>query len=103
MILIPAAVIDGRDSSELLLELMQRLPGFTPDWNPGLTDPGVALARIFSRYAQAVIDRLDQAPGKNKLAFLDMMGISLASAGAARAVLVFQPVDGSAGGAAAAS
>ena len=51
---------------------------------------GPALARIFARYLYAVIQRLNQAPEKNKLAFLDTLGLSLVPAQAARAPIVFE-------------
>src|SRR5262249_38766527 len=44
-----------------------------------------------ARYMQLTIDRLNQAPDKNLLAFLDMMGISLIPAKPARAPVVFRP------------
>jgi hypothetical protein len=50
------------------------------------------LLQIFARYMQVVIDRLNQAPDKNLLAFLDMLGISLIPARAARAPVVFAPL-----------
>src|SRR5262249_22226580 len=49
----------------------------------------VALAQIAGRYVQAIIQRLNQAPGKNKLAFLDLLGLSLVPATPARAPVVF--------------
>lgn len=47
---------------------------------------------------QAVITRLNKAPGKNLLAFLDTMGISLIPPEPARAPVVFQPVPRAANG-----
>jgi Baseplate J-like protein len=47
---------------------------------------------------QAVITRLNKAPGKNLLAFLDTMGISLIAPEPARAPVAFQPVPRAANG-----
>src|SRR5260370_10151053 len=47
---------------------------------------------------QSVITPLNKAPGKNLLAFLDTMGISLIPPEPARAPVVFQPVPRAANG-----
>src|ERR1039457_637991 len=47
---------------------------------------------------QTTIERLNKAPGKNFLAFLDMMGISLIPPQAARAPVVSKPVPRAANG-----
>ena len=57
---------------------------------------GAGLGSIFARYAQAVLQRLNQAPDKNKLAFLDTLGLGLVPAQAARTPLVFQLSAGAA-------
>jgi uncharacterized phage protein gp47/JayE len=90
MIVRPSVIIDGRDQDALLQELEARRAGYVPEWQPAPRDPGYALELIAARYAQAVIQRLQQAPEKNKLAFLDMLGQQLSPARAARAPLVFQ-------------
>ncbi len=59
----------------------------------GAREKGIdaALIQIFARYLHTVIQRLNQAPEKNKLAFLDLFGVSPAPGQAARAPIVFQP------------
>jgi uncharacterized phage protein gp47/JayE len=91
-------VIDPRDAEDVVELLDARSPGFIPGWSPGPEDPGRALERIAARYAQAIIQRLNQAPSKNELAFLDLLGQRLAPARAARAPIVFRLSDGVAGG-----
>jgi hypothetical protein len=70
--------IDARKASDLLRQLRSMAPYYTREW-PARddTDPGVALLRIFSTIAQGVISRLNRAPDRNFLAFLDMLGIRL--------------------------
>jgi hypothetical protein len=63
-----------------------------PEWIPEEGQPGWALLRIFARYMQTVIERLNEVPDKNLLAFLDMLGINLIPAKAARAPVVFTPL-----------
>jgi hypothetical protein len=91
-------VLDARDAARVYAELLARAPGYVPELNPRAGGPSRALFQIFARYMQAVLDRLNQAPDKNRLAFLDMLGISLIPAQAARAPVVFEVNPASAGG-----
>lgn len=84
--------LDVRTAQAIVAELMARLPGYTPNWTPAEGGPGLAVVQVFARYLQALIERLNQAPDKNKLAFLDMLGVNLLPAQAARAPVVFQAI-----------
>lgn len=86
-----APILDGRDLDAIVSDLMARLPGYVPGWKPPERGPGWALLQIFARDLRALLERLNQAPDKNRLAFLDLMGISLLPAQAARAPVVFAP------------
>ena len=90
MIVRPTIVVDGRDQDALLREMEARRPGYVAEWGPGPRDPGNGLQLIAARYLQAIINRLEQSPDKNKLAFLDMLGQRLSPARAARTPVVFQ-------------
>lgn len=85
-------VLDAGDATQVVAELKTLQPAFTPELAAGGRGATGALAQIFGKYLQAVIERLNQAPDKNKLAFLDLMGINLLPAQAARAPLVFTPI-----------
>lgn len=98
MIVRPSIIVDGRDQDALQRELEARLPGYVPEWRPGPRDPGAALQAIAARYAQAVVQRLEQAPEKNKLAFLDVLGQRLSPARPARAPVVLQLASDATGG-----
>jgi hypothetical protein len=98
MIVRPSVVVDRRDQDALLQELEARRPGYVPEWRPGPRDPGRAIEVIAARYAQAILQRLNQSPEKNKLAFLGMLGEQLSPARAARAPIVFQLTNGAASG-----
>jgi uncharacterized phage protein gp47/JayE len=86
----PTARLDERDAAEIVKGLLARRPGYVPEWKPGEKGADAAIARIFARYLYAIIQRLNRAPEKNKLAFLDLLGLSLVPASAARAPIVFQ-------------
>jgi len=85
-------VLDARDSAGVFDELRARCPAYVPEWIPVEDGMGQALLRIVARYAEVAIARLNQSPDKNRLAFLDTLGISLIPAQPARAVAVFQPM-----------
>jgi hypothetical protein len=71
-------------------------------WKPppaGQPDAGQALIGIFGRFAELVIERLNRAPDKNYLAFLNLIGASPLPPRPARVPLTFHlatgsPVDG---------
>lgn len=100
MIVRPSITVDPRDAAAILAELQARRPGYVPEWKPGSNDAGYALSLIAAKFAQAVVQRLNQAPDKNKLAFLDMLGEQPSPARAARAPIVFQLSSGVASGSA---
>lgn len=90
MIVTPTAIVDGRDQDALLGTMNSRRPGYVPEWTPGPGDAGQAIELIAARYGQAMLQRLNQALDKNRLAFLSMLGERLAPAKAARVPIVFQ-------------
>ncbi len=90
MIVKTAPLIDKRDTDAILSEFWQRRFGYVPEWNPPQGTAGRAIAEVFARYVYAILQRLNQAPDKNKLAFLDLLGERLVPASQARAPIVFQ-------------
>jgi hypothetical protein len=90
--------LDTRNTALVVAELAVLQPAYTPELQVESAGPVAALAQIFGQYVQAVVQRLDKAPDKNKLAFLDLLGVSLLPAQAARAPLVFQPIKGTGNG-----
>jgi uncharacterized phage protein gp47/JayE len=85
----PALELDSRAEHEVVQQVLRARAGFVPEWQAVDRSPGSAVARILARYLSAVIQRLNQAPAKAKLAFLDTVGVRLIPAQAARAPLVF--------------
>lgn len=77
-----------------------RAIGFVPEWDPGTTGPGRALRAVFADYIGTVLARLERAPEKNALAFLDLSGLSPAPAQSARAPMIFRMSKDAAVGAA---
>jgi hypothetical protein len=86
-------LLEERPASTLVQELLARIPGYVPGWLPAADTPGWALLQIYGRYLRALAERLNLAPDKNKMAFLEMLGINLLPAQPARAPLVFQAIE----------
>ncbi|MFL6414179.1 MAG: hypothetical protein ACJ74Y_00695, partial [Bryobacteraceae bacterium] len=75
-------------SAEVRSLLGRELPGWPVSGHKA--EAGEALVRIFGHLCGTVADRLNRAPYKNLLAFLELQGISLGAAQAARVPLTFQ-------------
>ncbi|MDQ2976073.1 MAG: putative baseplate assembly protein [Acidobacteriota bacterium] len=86
----PIARLDDRDVEQIVKDLVARRLGYVSGWLPKSKGTDAAIAGIAARYLYAVIQRLNQSPEKNKLAFFDLLGLSLVPAQAARAPIVFQ-------------
>src|SRR5690242_15583741 len=93
--------VDSRGYQDLVAgteQLAQQLSGWRPR-SDGQPDAGQALIAIFARFAEQVVDRLNRAPDKHYLAFLNLIGTTPVPPQPARVPLTFQlaansPVDG---------
>jgi hypothetical protein len=85
----PAITLDARDESRIVRDLLRGRGGYVPEWAAGDGAPATAVARIAGRYLATIVQRLNQAPAKARLAFLDTLGIRLVPAQPARTPLVF--------------
>lgn len=97
--------IDERTAEEVSRQTEDLIKLYAPAWqefDPVTGKPAgvsAALTGIFSRFAEIIIQRLNQVPQKNFLAFLDLLGASLLPPQPARVPLTFSlaagsPVDG---------
>jgi uncharacterized phage protein gp47/JayE len=85
--------LDARRAEAIVGQVLARRPGYLPGWQPHERGVDAALLWIFARYLEAILTRLNAAPAKNKLAFLDLLGIDRIPAQPARAPLVFRLAD----------
>jgi len=86
-----APLIDNRSYADLVARTTE-LAGQFSGWQPrsdGQPDSGQALIGIFGRFAEMVIERLNRAPDKNYLAFLNLIGASPTPPRPARVPLTF--------------
>jgi Baseplate J-like protein len=93
-----APPIDPRGYADVVAQT-EALAAALSAWRPpppGAVDPGRALIALFGRYAEAVIDRLNRAPEKNYLAFLNLIGTAILPPQPARVPLTFSLAGNSA-------
>lgn len=84
--------IDNRSLPDLIEQMKEMVPYYTPEWrfSPDDPDPGTALFLIFAEMFQNNIERLNRVPLKNFIAFLNMLDVSQLSAKPAHAYVTFQ-------------
>jgi len=85
-------VLDSRQAEEFVRDLLARARTYLPGWLPVEGQPGRALLQVYARYLQALAERVNRAPAKQRLAFFDLLGISLLQTQAAVAPVVFKPI-----------
>lgn len=87
--------IDKRDFEALLKEITQRVPFYTPEWKvTDERDINLAVLKIFAQMLADTIQRLNQVPNKNFIAFLDNLGVNLLPAVPARVPITFYLSNG---------
>jgi len=95
-----APLIDRRSPAEIAQQLKQLLSTYLPKSFPSpdaIPDQGVhaALMAAFVRHAELIVQRLNQVPDKNMLAFLSLLGASQLPPQPARVPLTFFLAQGS--------
>jgi len=90
-----APPVDSRAFSDVAAQTGQLLKLYA-GWSPvaQASDPGQALVGIFARLAGIAIDRLNRAPDKNFIAFLNLLGMEQLPPQPARVPLTFQLAPG---------
>ncbi|WP_370573067.1 putative baseplate assembly protein [Methanomethylovorans sp.] len=90
-----APQISQMDSETTLAEIRKKAPFYVPEWNTGdERDFGVGLSRIFANMSETIMSRLNEAPQKHFLSFLEMLNSSLIPASPARVPLTFMLSEG---------
>jgi hypothetical protein len=83
------------NSDITLQEIRNKAPFYVPEWNTeNENDFGIALSNVFSRMAEIISSRLNEAPKKHFLSFLEMINASLVPASTARVPLTFVLSEG---------
>jgi hypothetical protein len=80
--------IDDRDYPRLLSESLARISVYTPEWtNFNDADPGVTLLQLFAFMTDSLLYRANLIPERNRLKFLELLGIPLRPPAAAQGVV----------------
>ena len=87
---LPSPPIDPRRYSDLVDEMVARIPVHTPEWtNFNAADPGITLVQLFAHVTESLIYRTNQIPARNRAKFLQLLGQPLAPASAATGLVAF--------------
>ena len=93
-------IIDNRNQQKLVKQVRALAIKYCPEWKDIASiesdKQADALIQIFSRMMEIIIQRLNKAPDKNFLAFLDMVGVQLSPPHVAKAPLTFTMAVGAA-------
>jgi uncharacterized phage protein gp47/JayE len=87
------SLLDVRDAPGFVARVTAVGPGYVPEWLPEQVGAEAAVTQIVARYLQSIARRLELAPTKNQLAFLDLVGVRLVPAQPARAPLAVELAD----------
>ncbi|MFF9688462.1 putative baseplate assembly protein [Streptomyces sp. NPDC014623] len=87
---LPSPNLDDRRFQQLVDEAKRYVQQRAPEWTDhNVSDPGVTLIETFAYLVDQLLYRLNRVPGKNYLAFLDLLGIQLFPPAAACAEVDF--------------
>jgi Baseplate J-like protein len=95
-----APLIDQRTAEDVADQVKQLLRHYLPEQFNSSQNSGAiseALIQIFARYSELIIQRLNQVPDKNFLAFLNLLGASQLPPQPARVPLTFSMTTGTVG------
>ncbi len=80
--------LDDRRYEDLIEELLARVPAHTPEWRPQeIGDPGRTLLELFAWLGDTLLYRANLIPERQRLAFLQLLGMPLRPARPARGLI----------------
>jgi len=80
--------LDDRRYQQLVEESLARIPTHTPEWtNFNASDPGVTLIQVFAFLTESLLYRANQIPERNRIKFLQLLGVPLQAATPARGIV----------------
>ncbi|MGM0879724.1 MAG: putative baseplate assembly protein [Bacillota bacterium] len=82
-------LIDKQSLEDVLRQLQERIPFYTPEWRAEEGDAAGAVMRIFAHMYTGVLQRLNRSPDKHFIAFLNMLGVRLIPARPAAVPVTF--------------
>jgi hypothetical protein len=83
--------LDDRSFDDLVSELLARIPAHTPEWtDPRPGDPGRTVLELFAWLTDTLLYRVNLSPEKQRLAFLQLLGIPLKPSLAAQGLICLE-------------
>ena len=80
--------IDDRSYEQLVRDALARVAIHTPEWtHTGPSDPGVTLVELFAFMAESLLYRANLIPERNRLKFLQLLGVPLLPAASAHGLV----------------
>jgi len=90
-----APPISQMNAETTLAEIRKKAPFYVPEWSTeDERDFGIGLSKIFANMTDTITSRLNEAPHKHFLSFLEMLNSSLIPANPARVPLTFVLSEG---------
>jgi len=87
--------LDDRRYQQLLDDSLARIPIHTPEWtNFNQSDPGVTLVQLFAFLTETLIYRANQIPDRNRIKFLQLLGVPLQPSSSAQGIVTFTNARG---------
>ena len=87
---LPAPHLDDRDFQSLVDDAKRLVQQRSPDWTDhNVSDPGVTLIEAFAQMVDQLIYRLNRVPDRHYVKFLELIGLQLYPATAARGTATF--------------
>ena len=81
---------DLRFQRDLVDEARRRIIHYCPEWTDyNLSDPGITLIELFAFLTESLLYRVNRVPDRNRVKFLEMLGVCLQPASSSRAELTF--------------
>ncbi len=85
-------VLDDRTYEQLLEDAKRRIPSHTPEWTnfDVESDPGITLVQLFAFLTDNLLYRANRIPERNRLKFLQLLGIPLQPAAPAEGLVAIR-------------
>lgn len=89
---LPEPILDDlRFQRDLVDEARRRIIRYCPEWTDyNLSDPGITLIELFAWMTEMMTYRLNLVPEKNRIKFMELLGVQLQPATSARTELTFR-------------
>lgn len=87
--------IDPRGYGELLAEVTARIAVHNPEWrNHNDSDPGMTLLQLWAFMSENLLYQAGLVPDRVRVKFLELLGVEVAPAAAARGIVAFDLARG---------